>query len=66
MKTYRFILPDGREQRTDTKREDLIAMIDAAIAAHTMDKDAFGRWIVTNEWLFRALMEQIQEVLGEA
>jgi len=63
MRTYRFILPDGREQRTDTQNPELIAMIDAAVAAHKMDVDPFGRLIVTNEFLFYELMKQIQEVL---
>lgn len=63
MKTYRFILPNGREQRTTTARKDLISMIDAALKAHPMERDGTGRYVVTNEFLFKALMDQIQEAL---
>jgi len=63
MKTYRFILPDGKEQVTRTERTDLIGMIDAALAEFPMELDAFGRYVVTNEFLFNELMKQIQEAL---
>ena len=63
MKTYSFILPNGREQRTDANREDLVQMIDAALKQFPMETDAFGRLIVTNEFLFAELMKQIQEAM---
>lgn len=64
MKTYRFALPNGRTQTTSANREDMIGMIDAAISAHPMEVDPWGRMIVTNEFLFAELVKQIEEALN--
>jgi hypothetical protein len=62
MKEYKFLVR-GTTQTTRTSNPVLIAMIEGAIAEFPMEIDPWGRYIVTNEFLFDELMKQIQEAL---
>ena len=59
MKTYRFILPDGKEQVIQSAKTSVKNIVKAFANNPQLDVDEFGRYVVNNIHSFKAILNQV-------